>query len=132
MTLKELNELGLAFVSLTEALDLTTPTGRALAGLLSVFAEFERKVLRERIFAGIAQARKKGTRLGRTRTAAGKEMDARKLFEERIPRPSLRGGFRSVAHRFVVYWLANTVKSQHNARATASHRLLALGGLRCR
>ena len=42
LTLKELNELGVAFVSLTAALDLTTPSGRAMAGLLSVFAEFER------------------------------------------------------------------------------------------
>src|SRR5580698_1677934 len=36
-----LKGLGVGFVSLTEALDLTTPTGRAMAGLLSVFAEFE-------------------------------------------------------------------------------------------
>src|SRR6201984_2817396 len=41
VTLKELGELGVAFVSLTEALDLTTPTGRAMVGLLSVFASFE-------------------------------------------------------------------------------------------
>jgi DNA invertase Pin-like site-specific DNA recombinase len=37
-----LTELGVGFVSLTEALDLTTPTGRAMAGMLAVFAEFER------------------------------------------------------------------------------------------
>lgn len=59
LTLKELNELGVALVSLTEALDLTMPTGRAMAGLLSVFAEFEREVLRERIIAGLVQARQK-------------------------------------------------------------------------
>ncbi len=53
LTLKELAELGVGFVSLTEALDLTTPTGRALAGLLAVFAEFEREILRERVKAGI-------------------------------------------------------------------------------
>jgi len=47
VSLKELNELGVAFVSLTEALDLTTASGRAMAGLLSVFAEFEREVLRD-------------------------------------------------------------------------------------
>ena len=40
-TLQELQHLRVAFVSLTEALDLTTPAGRAMAGLLSVFAEFE-------------------------------------------------------------------------------------------
>ena len=53
-------KLGVGFVSLTEALDLTTSTGRAMAGLLAVFAEFEREVLRERIRAGIAQAREGG------------------------------------------------------------------------
>ena len=51
LTLKELSELGVGFVSLTEALDLTTPTGRALAGLLAIFAEFERELLRERVKA---------------------------------------------------------------------------------
>jgi putative DNA-invertase from lambdoid prophage Rac len=65
VTLKELAELGIAFVSLTEALDLTTPTGRAMAGLLSVFAAFEHEILRECIRAGIAEARLKGKHLGR-------------------------------------------------------------------
>jgi DNA invertase Pin-like site-specific DNA recombinase len=50
-TLQELNHLGVGFVSLTEALDLTTPAGRAMAGLLAVFAEFERDILRENGFA---------------------------------------------------------------------------------
>jgi len=46
-TLQELEHLGVGFVSLTEALDLTTPVGRAMAGLLAIFAEFEREILRE-------------------------------------------------------------------------------------
>ena len=46
-TLQELNALDVGFVSLCEALDLTTPSGRALAGMLAVFAEFERDILRE-------------------------------------------------------------------------------------
>jgi DNA invertase Pin-like site-specific DNA recombinase len=64
-TLQELNHLGVGFVSLTEALDLTTPAGRAMAGLLAVFAEFERDILRERVRAGLAHARQNGKRLGR-------------------------------------------------------------------
>ena len=48
-TLHELTTLGVGFVSLTEALDLTTPAGRAFAGFLAVFAEFERALIRERI-----------------------------------------------------------------------------------
>ena len=55
----------MGFVSLTEALDLTTPAGRAMAGLLAVFAEFEREILRERVRAGLAHARLNGKRLGR-------------------------------------------------------------------
>ena len=55
-TLQELEHLGVGFVSLTEALDLTTPAGRAMAGLLAVFAEFEREILRERVRAGLAPA----------------------------------------------------------------------------
>jgi DNA invertase Pin-like site-specific DNA recombinase len=57
-------------VSLTEALDLTTPGGRALADLLAVLAEFDREILRELVKAGIAQARKEGRPNGRPRTAA--------------------------------------------------------------
>ena len=64
-TLQELEHLGVGFVSLTEALDLTTPAGRAMAALLAVFAEFEREILRERVRAGLAHARQNGQRLGR-------------------------------------------------------------------
>jgi DNA invertase Pin-like site-specific DNA recombinase len=69
-TLQELEHLGVGFVSLTEALDFTTPAGRAIAGLLAVFAEFERDVLRERVRAGLAHARQNGKRLGRPLTTA--------------------------------------------------------------
>jgi DNA invertase Pin-like site-specific DNA recombinase len=78
-TLQELEHLGVGFVSLTEALDLTTPGGRAMAGLLAVFAEFEREILRERVRAGLAQARQNGQRLGRPLTAALHSGEVRKL-----------------------------------------------------
>lgn len=67
-TLQELYAVGVGFVSLTEALDMTTPGGRALAGMLAVFAEFERDILRDRVKAGIAQARKEGRPHGRPST----------------------------------------------------------------
>ncbi len=69
-TLQELASLQVGFVSLSEALDLTTPSGRALAGMLAVFAEFERDILRDRVKAGIAQARKEGRPHGRPPTVA--------------------------------------------------------------
>ena len=81
-TLQELQHLGVGFVSLTEALDLTTPAGRAMAGLLSVFAEFEREILRERVCAGLAHARQQGKRLGRPPSVLHKAAEARKLHQQ--------------------------------------------------
>lgn len=89
LSLKELSELGVGFVSLTEAIDLTTPTGRALAGMLSVFAEFEREVLRERVRAGIAQARKKGGQHGRPRSAAQHAHKVKKLAEQGLSKAEI-------------------------------------------
>ncbi|HEY2159384.1 MAG TPA: recombinase family protein [Isosphaeraceae bacterium] len=83
-TLRELTELGVGFVSLTEALDLTTPSGRAMAGMLAIFAELEREILRERVRAGIAQARKEGRPHGRPRTASLKADEVLRLKAERV------------------------------------------------
>jgi DNA invertase Pin-like site-specific DNA recombinase len=47
-----------------QGLDTTTPSGRALFGMLGVFAEFERAIIQERIHAGLARARARGTKLG--------------------------------------------------------------------
>ena len=81
-TLAELRDLGVTFVSLTEALDFTTPAGRAMIGLLSVFAEFERDMIRERVKAGIAQARAEGKPHGRPRTASTKAAEVRRLHKQ--------------------------------------------------
>jgi DNA invertase Pin-like site-specific DNA recombinase len=64
-TLNELHSAGIGFVSLNEALDLTSAAGRTLAGMLAVFAEFERDILRDRVKAGIAHARAQGRPHGR-------------------------------------------------------------------
>jgi len=78
-TLQELEHLGVGFVSLTEALDLTTPAGRAMAGLLAVFAAFEREILQERTKAGLAHARQNGKQLGRPMTVGLQAAEIRKL-----------------------------------------------------
>jgi DNA invertase Pin-like site-specific DNA recombinase len=78
-TLQEPEHLGVGFVSFTEALDLTTPAGRAMAAQLAVFADFEREVLRERVRARLAHARQNGKRLGRPVTAALHAAEVRKL-----------------------------------------------------
>ena len=89
VTLKELAGLGVSFVSLTEALDLTTPTGRAMAGLLSVFAEFEHEILRERIRAGIAEARSQGKHLGRPVTVGKQASQIRKLYRSGVSKAEI-------------------------------------------
>ncbi len=71
--------VNVGFVSLSEALDLTTPSGRALAGMLALFAEFERDILRDRVKAGIAQARKEGRPHGRPPTVAKYALRVRAL-----------------------------------------------------
>jgi putative DNA-invertase from lambdoid prophage Rac len=88
-TLQELEHLGVGFVSLTEALDLTTPAGRAMAGLLAIFAEFEREILRERTRAGLAQARQNGKKLGRPVTAALHVAEIRKLHKDGISKSEI-------------------------------------------
>src|SRR5207248_10201152 len=80
VTHQELHELGVGFISLNEALDLTTSTGRAMAGMLAVFAEFELGILRERVKAGIAEARRRGTRHGRPPTVAHQAAVVRLLY----------------------------------------------------
>src|ERR1700685_1573306 len=88
-TLQELEHLGVGFVSLTEALDLTTPAGRAMAGLLAVFAAFEREILQERVRAGLAHARQNGKRLGRPATAAIHAAEIRRLHRAGIAKAKI-------------------------------------------
>lgn len=70
-TLDELRDHNISFVSYHENLDFTSSTGLLLFHLLGAFAEFERNILRDRVKAGLANARVKGRKLGRP----GKEVD---------------------------------------------------------
>ena len=88
-TLQELEHLGVGFVSLTEALDLTTPAGRAMAALLAVFAAFERELLGERVRAGLAHARQNGKRLGRPLTVGLRAGQVRKLHRSGLSKSEI-------------------------------------------
>jgi hypothetical protein len=61
----ELEALGVAFVSLRDNLDLTTPSGRLMFQIIGAMAEFERALIQERVKAGLHNARAKGKSLGR-------------------------------------------------------------------
>src|SRR5262245_11261856 len=67
--LEELQALGIAFVSLGEGIDATTPAGKLQMHILGAIAEFERERIRERVLAGLQRARAQGMRLGRPRKA---------------------------------------------------------------
>jgi len=88
-SLQELSTLGVGFVSLCEALELTTPSGRALAGMLAVFAEFEREILRDRVKAGIAQAKQQGKPHGRPPTVKGHSAEIKRLFGRGISKRAI-------------------------------------------
>jgi DNA invertase Pin-like site-specific DNA recombinase len=63
--LSDLREIGSDLYLHQQAIDTSTPSGRAMFQMLGVFAEFERGMIRERVNAGLTRARAAGTRLGR-------------------------------------------------------------------
>jgi DNA invertase Pin-like site-specific DNA recombinase len=64
-TLNDLKSAGADLYLHQQAIDTTTSSGRAMFGMLGVFAEFEREIIRERVKAGLAKARAKGKTIGR-------------------------------------------------------------------
>lgn len=68
---EELRALGVDLYLDRESVDTSTPAGRALLGMASVFATFEREMIAERTHAGLARARARGARFGRPATGDG-------------------------------------------------------------
>jgi DNA invertase Pin-like site-specific DNA recombinase len=73
--LETFNSLGIQFVSLSEAVDTSTPTGKMIFTVLGAVAELERNLIVERVRAGLRHARAKGKRLGRPK----KSIDVAKI-----------------------------------------------------
>ncbi len=65
--LADLDAYGVAFVSLKDNLDLSTPSGRLMFQIIGAMAEFERALVQERVRAGLRNARTNGKTLGRPR-----------------------------------------------------------------
>jgi DNA invertase Pin-like site-specific DNA recombinase len=74
-SLADLAAYGIAFISLRDNLDLSTPSGRLMFQIIGAMAEFERALIQERMKAGLRNARAKGRRLGRPR----REVDPEKV-----------------------------------------------------
>jgi DNA invertase Pin-like site-specific DNA recombinase len=82
---RELNDRGIDFRSLSEALDTTSPGGRLLFHIAAAFAEFERDLIRERTLMGLAAAREQGRVGGRPRAMKPEKLAAAKaLLAERV------------------------------------------------
>ena len=77
----ELEELDIAFICLTQAIDTSTSTGRLLLNVLGSIAEFEADLIRERVVAGLAAARRKGKRLGRRPVLVGDVLTRAKALQ---------------------------------------------------
>jgi DNA invertase Pin-like site-specific DNA recombinase len=77
--LAEFQALGVSFISYKESLDMTTPSGRLMFGVIAAMAEFERDLISERTKAGVAFARSKGKTLGRPVTVTSTKADIARL-----------------------------------------------------
>lgn len=69
IVLSEFEALGIAFVSLKDNLDLTTPSGRFMFQIIASCGELERAIIAERVRAGLQNAKRRGKRLGRHQVA---------------------------------------------------------------
>ena len=78
-TLEEFEALGVDFVSYTQQIDTTTPTGKMVFGIFAVIAEFERSIIEERVRSGMAAAKARGKHVGRKRIPMSKQIKARSM-----------------------------------------------------
>src|ERR1700751_5229209 len=99
--LENFNALGVGFVSLSEQIDTSTPTGKMVFTVLGAVAELERSLIAERVRAGLRNAKAKGTRLGRPRISVDASRVARLRAEGRTGREIAvtLGVSRSLVHK---------------------------------
>jgi len=81
--LETFNSLGIAFVSLSESIDTSTPAGRMVSTVLGAVAELERSLIGERVRAGLRNAKAKGVQLGRPALRKFSPADIRQLRRDR-------------------------------------------------
>ncbi|MFJ8262348.1 recombinase family protein [Rummeliibacillus sp. NPDC094406] len=78
---EELKNRDVSLVSINDAFDTTTPTGKAMFGMLAVFAEFERDIIQQRTKAGLEAARAKGRKGGRPSIDAKTKRQVKALYD---------------------------------------------------
>ena len=85
--LDDLKQRGVAFRSLTEAIDTHTPTGRAMWQMIGVMAEFERSLISERTRAGVKAAKARGVKFGRKHALTPEQIEHAKELRTRKKDP---------------------------------------------
>ena len=102
--LETFRALGIEFVSLSESIDTSTPTGKMVFTVLASVAELERSLIGERVRAGLRNAKARGTRLGRP---ALKDLSVAEAQRLRAERRRSRMSFKALAEKYgVSVWTA--------------------------
>src|SRR5271163_156473 len=120
--LGELNAAGVDLYLEKQAVDTTTPAGRALFQMLGVFAEFERAIIQERIHAGLTRAREMGTKSGKPigrPQIDGRKIDGRKIDGRKIEqiRAELRKGTGILkTARLIGVWVSTVQRIKQRLR----------------
>ncbi len=106
-TLAELEAWGVTFVSLKDNLDFSTPAGKLMFGMIGAFAQFERDIIRERVKSGLANAKRKGVKLGRKPVT----IDSARIRELRGQGLSFAAIAQQTGHRVGTVFAASCVKN---------------------
>ena len=106
-SLEEFRALGIDFISFTEGVDTTTPSGELLFHIMGAVAQFERDLIAERVRAGIAHARAMGKRIGRPRA----DIDVEQKLQLVGERPARIGSGEQIGARIVHPTIDSTVEA---------------------
>jgi DNA invertase Pin-like site-specific DNA recombinase len=109
--LGEMDSLGIAFVSLDDAIDTSTAAGRLFMQMRGAFAEYELAMIRERTRAGLAAARRRGARIGRPKAIRGSDCF---LLERRLKEGA---SIRALARELGVSWATAHAAATRAAQA---------------
>ena len=100
--LGELRATGVDLFLKQQGIDTSTPAGKALFQMMGVFAEFEREMIAERVRAGMARAKEKGTESGKAIGRPRIAPDLEKRILAALNKPGRAEGVRKIAARFKV------------------------------
>ena len=103
-TLDELGSLGIDFISYENQLDTSTPTGKLVFQIIGAVAEFEKDIIRERVVAGLANAKRKGKQLGRPPKPPATRNQAKALHKQGLSTRAI-GRKLGIAESTVRNWL---------------------------